>query len=702
MSDAAVTKRSGGPAPDALDRPISSIAWGLGWALSWVGGIVGIIVTASTVSSTRLAGIADPGWVVTYGMPTVQIIGEIGVVAAIGGALFAAFFVPPQPDGVLDVGGFQAMRFATVGALVWTVAALLLVPLSFSYATSRSLSYALAPSHWGTVLDQVAESRSWLWTAGFALLATVLGRVVLRWGWAVFMLPLALLSLMPLALTGHSSTGGDHDLATNSLILHLVAATLWMGGLFAVVGYTFSGGRYAELAVRRFSRIAFWALIVVGVSGVINALVRMDWNQLFSETYGWLVFGKIMALIVLGGFGAVHRKQIIRRLSDGPVGRAIFVRFAAVELLVFGATFGLAVGLSRTPPPAEGSLPSITKVALGFDLPEPASVGRIFTDWRFDLIYGTAAIVLAIVYLRGVIRLRRRGDSWPIGRTVSWLAGCAVLLFVTSSGMGMYSAAMFSIHMIEHMVLSMLVPVLLVLGGPVTLALRALPVAGKDAPPGPREWINTALHSKFSHVITNPVLVVTLFIGSFYVLYLGGLFDDVVKYHSAHVLMNAHFLLSGYLFYWLVIGIDPAPRTLSPVAKVGIVFGSLPFHAFFGIALMMTDTVIAQSYYNSLHLPWYIDRMSDQRLGGGIAWAAGEIPLVLVMLALLVQWRRQDDRAAKRFDRREDRDDDAELASYNAMLRQMAGGTVAEPAAPADEAPVTQPHPADEATRETT
>lgn len=164
-----------------------------------------------------------------------------------------------------------------------------------------------------------------------------------------------------------------------------------------------------------------------------------------------------------------------------------------------------------------------------------------------------------------------------------------------------------------------------------------------------------------------------LFVGSYYVLYLGGLFEMLAEYHAAHLAMNLHFLVSGYLFYWVVIGIDPSPRTLSPVAKLAMVFGSLPFHAFFGVALMSTDNVIARSYYNSLLLPWNPDPLGDQRLGGGIAWAAGEIPLVLVMLALLVQWSRQDQRQATRFDRREDRDHDSELASYNAMLAELAG-----------------------------
>ena len=163
-------------------------------------------------------------------------------------------------------------------------------------------------------------------------------------------------------------------------------------------------------------------------------------------------------------------------------------------------------------------------------------------------------------------------------------------------------------------------------------------------------------------------------IGSFYLLYLGGLFEAVVPYHAAHLLMNLHFLLSGYLFYWLVIGIDPAPRQVSPVAKLGIVWGSLPFHAFFGVALMMTSAVIAESYYRGLNLPWNSDLYADQRVGGGIAWAAGEIPLVVIMLALLVQWRRTDDRQARRYDRRAERDHDAELGDYNEMLKQLNSG----------------------------
>jgi len=232
--------------------------------------------------------------------------------------------------------------------------------------------------------------------------------------------------------------------------------------------------------------------------------------------------------------------------------------------------------------------------------------------------------------------------------------------------------AMFSMHMVAHMLLSMLVPILLVLGAPMTLALRALPTAGRGEPPGPREWLLAALHSRVSRFLTHPIVATVVFVVGFYGLYLGGVFDAAVSNHAAHVLMNVHFLLSGYLFYWVVIGVDPTPRQIPQLGKVAMVFASLPLHAFFGVVLMGMQTVLGETFYRSLGLTWHSDLLGDQRLGGGIAWAAGEIPLVVVMIALLIQWRRSDQRTAKRLDRAADRDDDAELAAYNAMLAELA------------------------------
>jgi cytochrome c oxidase assembly factor CtaG len=221
------------------------------------------------------------------------------------------------------------------------------------------------------------------------------------------------------------------------------------------------------------------------------------------------------------------------------------------------------------------------------------------------------------------------------------------------------------------MVLSMLTPILFVLGGPVTLALRALPVS-KEVP-GPREWVLAFVHSPVARVLTNPFVALALFVGSFYALYFSGLFEAALPFHWAHLAMNAHFILVGYVFYWPVIGIDPSPNKLPPLGRLGLLFASIPFHAFFGIVLMSSASVIGEQFYRGLSLPWVRNLLEDQRLGGGIAWAAGEIPLLVVMVALLTQWARQDGRDAKRYDRKADADGDADLEAYNAMLRKIAG-----------------------------
>ncbi|MGA7132150.1 MAG: cytochrome c oxidase assembly protein [Mycobacterium sp.] len=631
---------------------------------------IGALSLAAALTAT---GLPDPGPVTTVGLPFVRAAGEIAAVVAVGAFLFAAFLVPPQTNGVLDVDGYRAVRVGTVAAGAWAVCAALLVPLTISDVSGQPITAHLNPASLWSLAGLINISTAWRWTALLAAAVMVVGLTVLRWSSTPLLLVGSLATLLPLGLTGHSSAGGSHDLATNSLLIHLVAASLWAGGLLALLTHVVRGGQHADLAARRFSVIALWCFGAMALSGVVNALVRILPSDLLTTDYGRLVVGKFVALCLLGVAGWRQRRAGVVGLQADSGSRASLVRLALIEALLFGLTFGIAVGLGRTPPPPLPiGVPSIPDVKIGYDFAGPPTPARVLFDWRFDLIFGTAAIVFAALYLAGVHRLRRRGDEWPPGRTVAWLLGCATLLLASSSGLGRYMPAMFSMHMAVHMLLSMLVPILLVLGGPVGLALRALPAAGRGDPPAMREWLLAALHSKLSRFLTNPVVATALFVAGFYGLYLGGLFDAAVGSHIGHVVMNVHFLVSGYLFYWVVIGVDPTPRPIPPIAKVAVVFASLPLHAFFGVVLMSMQKVLGGSFYRSLHLSWHTDLLGDQRLGGGIAWAAGEIPLVVVMIALLVQWSRSDQRTAKRLDRAADRDDDAELTAYNAMLAELA------------------------------
>jgi cytochrome c oxidase assembly factor CtaG/putative copper export protein len=546
------------------------------------------------------------------------------------------------------------------------------VPFLAADATGRPVADVLRTEVLFGLVDALEEAKAWALTALIAFVVALACRVVLSWGWTVVTFGLGLLALFPVIATGHSASGGAHDIATNSLLFHLFGAVLWVGGLVALLAHAARRGSHLSLVARRFSRIALVCWVAMALSGAINSLVRVTPSQLFTSTYGLLLVLKIVGLVALGVFGYFQRRSVVRRLDDGAGGAAL-LRLGAAEVLLMFATIGVAVALGRTPPPGGNvPVPSRAELLIGYPLDAPPTLARLLFDFRFDLVFGTLALAMAALYLWGVYRLRKRGDRWPIGRTIAWLCGCATILVATSSGIGKYAPAVFSVHMGQHMLLSMLAPVFLVLAGPTSLALRVFKPAGKDQPPGPREWLLAFVHSPVTRLLTNPIVALALFVGSFYALYFSGLFDVALTQHWAHLAMNAHFLLVGYVFYWPVVGVDPAPRPLPPLGKVGLVFASMPFHAFFGIALMMSTTAIGANFYRSLDLPWVTDLLADQRLGGGLAWASGEVPLVVVMLALLVQWSRADSRAARRIDRKADADGDADLAAYNEMLRQLA------------------------------
>ncbi|HEY3472399.1 MAG TPA: cytochrome c oxidase assembly protein [Amycolatopsis sp.] len=644
-----------------------------------VGVLLAAVVAIGLIALTggagyAIAGLPDPGLVTKYGITVMRVLSEAASVICVGSLLLAAFLVPPQKSGTLGPEGYGALRAAGIAAWVWFAAALLSVAFTAADTAGKPFGDVLDPQTLLDLVGAIEQPKAWLWTALIAILVALGCRLALSWGWTAVLFFLAVGGLVPVAVTGHSASGGSHDVATNSLLFHLVAAALWVGGLVALLALGYRRGNHLSLAARRFSKLALVCWIVMAISGVVNALVRIGLNDLFTTDYGLLVVAKTVALLLLGVFGHQQRQKGVADLVDGKGGGQL-LRLASVEILIMFVTIGIASGLARTPPPADAiTQPSTTELLIGYNLDGAPTVWRLLFDTRFDLVYGTLALVLGGLYLAGVRRLLRRGDTWPVGRTVAWIAGCVALLIATSSGIGRYAPAMFSVHMGNHMLLSMVAPVLFVLGGPVTLALRALPTAGKDAAPGPREWLVAFVHSPVSRFLTHPVVALLLFVGSFYALYFSGLFDNALNYHWAHLAMNAHFLLSGYVFYWPVIGVDPSPRRIPYLGRLGMMFAAMPFHAFFGVILMSKQTVIGQAFYSQLHLPWVTDLLTDQRLGGGIAWASGEVPVLLVLIALLVQWARQDEREAKRRDRREAATGDEELNAYNAMLKNLAEG----------------------------
>ncbi len=408
------------------------------------------------------------------------------------------------------------------------------------------------------------------------------------------------------------------------------------------------------------------------MSGLASVVARLaDVSDLWTSSYGVLIVIKIVAFVLLGYVGWWHRQRTLVELTAGRP-RA-FARLAGGELLFMLATVGLAVALARTPPPPV-SLPAGRAFdLLGYPVPPPISLANIASLWWFDLFFAIVAAVLAGLYGAGVIRLARRGDSWPKGRTVSWFIGVLILVIATQSGLARYAKVMFDVHMIEHMTLAMIVPIFLVLGGPVTLALRALKPAAKRGDRGPREWLTAILHSRFVKIAGHPAIATAIFIASTYALYFTPLFESAMQEHLGHIIMTLHFLLSGCLFFWVVIGIDPGPYRLPHVGRLLLLFVTMPFHAFFGIALMMTGSVIASGWYEQLDRTWGESLLREQQNGGAIAWGFGEIPTLIVLLAIAAQWYQSEERTARRSDRKADRSPggDPELNSYNDYLARL-------------------------------
>lgn len=304
---------------------------------------------------------------------------------------------------------------------------------------------------------------------------------------------------------------------------------------------------------------------------------------------------------------------------------------------------------------------------MNMDLP-PFTLGRglEFSADPFFLVGCVAALVL---YGYGVLRLRARGDGWPVNRTVFFVLGVLSIALVMCTGLNDYGMVMFSVHMVQHMVISMVSPILLLLGAPVTLALRALPVAGRGRT-GPRELLLKLLHSRYMKIVTHPVFTIPLFIASLYGLYFTPLFDFLMGSKAGHLTMMVHFLAVGLVFFWPIMGVDPGPHRPGYVMRMLELFAGMPFHAFFGIALMMATQPMVKAYENP-PASLGIDALSDQSVAGGIAWAFSEIPSVLVLIALVFQWYRSEQRTAKRSDRAADRDDDKELKAYNAYLASL-------------------------------
>jgi cytochrome c oxidase assembly factor CtaG/putative copper export protein len=648
------------------------------WLPALAGAVaLGVLVLALEfghgVDATTITGLPDPGRLTDWTLPVLKLAGDVVATLTVGLLIAAAFLLPGDGPSI-SPRGYRLTRMVTGFAIIWAIASLALLVFTVSDILGQPvgrLSFAAVRSFaWS-----ISQGQALAIQAALAIIVAVLSRAAVSRNGVACAAVLAVVAVLPPAFTGHAAGAGNHQIAVTSLALHVTAASLWVGGLIAIL-LVRRAPNIAEVTAR-YSRLALMCFVTVAVSGIANAWVRLGaWHQLFDSTYGLLILGKIVALAALCAIGAWHRARTIPGLRAGA--RGAFVRLAAAEIVVFAAAFGLAVALSRSPTPVNANTADVDPVVdvLGFGMPPKPTVSRIIFDILPDMFFMTVVAVGVWAYLVGVWRLRRAGHAWPVSRTISWLAGMAVLAAFTGLGVARYAYVLFSVHMAQHMVLSMLVPILLVGGAPVTLALRALRRPADPQVRGAREWLVVVTHSRVLRFFTHPLVALAIYIGSLYGLYMSGMLGTLMRYHLGHLAMLTHFVLSGYLLFWTLIGIDPGRRPMPQPVLVLVHFASMAFHAFFGVILLQATSIIAPDWFAGVHPPWASSLLSDQRLGAGIAWAFGEIPAAVVFGILIMRWVRSDEREQARLDRAAARaeatGEEDDLARYNAFLAQAA------------------------------
>ncbi|HLS74349.1 MAG TPA: cytochrome c oxidase assembly protein [Actinomycetaceae bacterium] len=561
------------------------------------------------------------------------------------------------------------LRFApdltvlTWAAGIWAVLAALEVLVDGADANGMELTRLAEPGTIGSLYLFGYMPRAWTVTFIGAFIVWLCSHFGTTWTTLLPGLWSGTIAVLAPVAVGQLLVGPDHDIGSDAGTIQTLTIAFLLGPVLvdAVIRVAKGAHRVRSTVRRRHLQVAAGSGVLIGLvsEGAILWFKLAGTDPLDSFT-GILGLVRIALLLALGLVMTLHTGARTTRSQ------------AATRGLLVAAWVGLGAAMTRIPPPQYFVDTSISQVFMGFDVPEPPTLATLLGPGRLNLLFLVVAVAAVLGYLAMIRQLRRRGVHWPVARTVLWIAGWLTVVIATNSGIGRYSAPDLGVHMVVHMSLSMLAPILLVQGGFITLVLRAAPANRRRA--GMHTWVSLTLRWSLLRRLYHPGLVFVVFVGSYYLLYFTPLFGEMMRYHWAHQLMNVHFLLIGYAYYSLIIGIDRPPRPLPHIGRLGYILAAMPFHAFLGVAIMSRQTLIGETFYSYLDLPW-ADLERSQQVAGAVAWAGGEIPLLVAVVALSIQWARQDDKEARRRDRHFDRGLDHEFDAYNEMLLRLSERT---------------------------
>jgi putative copper resistance protein D len=627
-------------------------------------GLLSVVAGLVIAGGAEPLQFSDPGPVVRWGAPFAKLVMNFAMATTVGSLVLSAFAGNQEERAKLS-------RVASVAAALWAGSAAVNFVMTYLSVSGSALSYGstFTDGLW-LFATQIELGMLLVWNLGFAFLLSLSTLAFTGRRMNAVNAAIAIAGLYPLAETGHASSDAGHALAVNSLLMHLVGISIWVGGLIALYAVFRGDNERAGVLVSRYSTLAFVAFIMVAVSGVTSGVIRLYEPADIFSSYGILLMLKAGLLVILGLLGARHRLGLVKKLGERSVS---FWRLAIFEIAVMGLAIGMGTALARTQPPldsAEFAPLTPAEILTGDKLPPELTDLAWVTVWDIDVLWMSVCLGAIALYLYGVSVLQKRGDKWPLVRTVSFVSGMLVLLYVTNGAMNAYQEYLFSVHMVGHMTLSMMVPVLLVPGAPVTLLSRAQ-TARKDGSWGLREWVLWAVHTPFAWFVSHPLFAGLNFALSLVMFYYTPLFRWATEEHVGHQWMLVHFLITGYLFVQSLMGVDPQPHRTGYPLKLMLLIGTMAFHAFFGLGLMNEKSLLLADWFGAMGRTWGDDPLADQAIGGAFAWGVGEIPTIVIALIVVTQWSRSDDRERKRLDRASDRTGNRDIEDYNQMLDSL-------------------------------
>ncbi|KQO61320.1 hypothetical protein ASF23_12585 [Curtobacterium sp. Leaf261] len=618
-----------------------------GPAVLLLAAFVSVLVALVVGGAAAAPLVSDPGAVVRFGLPIARTVVDLSAAATIGGLALAVVGLSrtaPEWNRALDV--------TAAAAMVWTLAAA--VTTFFTFLSVANVSVTVDPQFGQTLsvfLTGTDLGLAWIVTVLVAAAVSVMCFAVRSRGMVAVVAGVAMIGLVPMAQQGHAAGTASHDAAVTALGLHLVGAALWVGGLLLVVLVrdVVSNDRIA-LVVGRYSSIALGCFVLVAVSGYASAAIRVgSWGDLLTP-YGALVLVKVGAILAIGALGVLQRRRTIAALAADPTRRGPFWLLVVVELAVMGVASGFAAALARTPTPVDQvalsktTNPTPAELLTDDTLPRAPGAWGWLTGWNIDLFWLLAVLLMACTYAAGIVRLRRRGEPWPIRRTLA-AALCLLALVVATSGwLHLYDRYLVSTNVAAHVLLGLVVPLLAAASAPVVL-IRAAVHPRDDGSTGIREWTGILVDNAAVRYLAQPFPAVVLLGGIWWAFYGTQALRWSTSDGTGRTIVDAVFL---------IVGLVAAPGLLTPIAagarratraaalvRIGgavVVGASL---AALGIAFRGPLGLVDASWFGAMGRTWGVPPLTDQARGGLVFIVAGAAFVVVVVAASIAALRRK-------------------------------------------------------------